>query len=173
MLTFDLLKAKLCSECGPRSGMLPLSAFHRQAMGRGGLSASCKSCFAARYNGTERRTRRMAEQRHAKWKTDAGFRAASMERNNSPTRRREHSEARILRLYGIDSEDVARMYDAQDRKCAGCRLPLKFDRLTNVDHDHATGRVRGLLCMPCNRGIGFLRESPASLRALAAYLEEE
>jgi hypothetical protein len=39
-----------------------------------------------------------------------------------------------------------------------------------VDHDHKTGKIRGLLCGPCNRGLGYLHDSPELLERLAAYV---
>ncbi len=62
----------------------------------------------------------------------------------------------------------------QDGRCAVCGIPaaeVKGAQL-DVDHDHATGLVRGLLCGPCNRGIGQLADSPERLRTAAAYLEQ-
>jgi len=41
----------------------------------------------------------------------------------------------------------------------------------NVDHDHKTKKVRGLLCFGCNTGIGCLRDNPSRLRSAADYLE--
>jgi hypothetical protein len=76
-------------------------------------------------------------------------------------------------LYGITAEQYAALLAEQDGKCAICRTddwPSK-DRAPHVDHDHVTGRVRGLLCGICNNGLGSFRDDPARLRAAAEYLE--
>ena len=41
----------------------------------------------------------------------------------------------------------------------------------HMDHDHATGKFRGLLCSPCNTSLGFLKENPERIRGLATYIE--
>lgn len=57
--------------------------------------------------------------------------------------------------YGLSIEDYDTMLQAQDGKCASCgKLPDK--RRLNVDHDHITGEIRGLLCTRCNLVAGFL-----------------
>ena len=60
------------------------------------------------------------------------------------------------------------MRRAQGGLCAICRQAPAV----HVDHDHATGTVRGLLCFPCNAAIGHLRDDPQIMRRAAAYLEE-
>jgi hypothetical protein len=74
-------------------------------------------------------------------------------------------------------EDYKAMYKAQRGRCAICRQKETHKawgvrRWLCVDHDHATGEVRGLLCYHCNRGLGFFKDNPASLRAAAKYLEK-
>ena len=92
--------------------------------------------------------------------------------------RRWHKKYALQKRYGISLDDFEKMVSAQDGKCAICGLdPSTVEisaathRTLHVDHDHSTGRVRGLLCNGCNRAIGLLNESPAKARNLAAYLE--
>ena len=53
---------------------------------------------------------------------------------------------------------------------SGPRIPLSRTKM--VDHNHATGKVRGVLCMHCNSALGHLRESRANIRSLLAYLDK-
>lgn len=72
-------------------------------------------------------------------------------------------------LLSLDDYDAMLM--AQDGRCAICADPVTSEgRALAVDHCHASGRVRGLLCDPCNLGLGKFRDDPARLRAAIAYL---
>ena len=62
-------------------------------------------------------------------------------------------------------------HKAQDGRCVACRVDLSTTK-PNVDHDHATGKVRGILCWHCNLILGHARDSVLTLRALAEYLEK-
>ena len=64
------------------------------------------------------------------------------------------------------------MLAAQGGVCCLCSRPPTSKRRLAVDHNHATGVVRGLLCHPCNRFLGHVNDSPAMLRAMAEYLEK-
>lgn len=78
--------------------------------------------------------------------------------------------ARMYKQYGITEEDYQNRLQQQGGRCALCRkLPNKKVRLS-VDHDHATGRVRGLLCGRCNRGLGRFEWDVGVLRRLIAYV---
>jgi len=72
--------------------------------------------------------------------------------------------------YGIGISDYSRMLVAQDGRCAICHGEPNGHGDLHVDHDHATGRVRGLLCANCNLGLGNLRDSADLLLAAHAYL---
>ncbi len=79
--------------------------------------------------------------------------------------------ARIAKVYGIAPDDYDRLYFAQDGRCAICRRATGKTRRLSVDHDHKTGRVRGLLCRPCNDVLGHARDEPEFFTRAYQYLD--
>jgi hypothetical protein len=79
----------------------------------------------------------------------------------------------LRKLYGLTLADYERMLKEQSGLCAICGCPAETQRHStlHVDHDHESGKVRGLLCNGCNRGIGYMDDRPEVLRAAAEYLE--
>jgi hypothetical protein len=85
--------------------------------------------------------------------------------------------ARVKHRYGLAHGEYERMVEAQGGVCAVCKqLPSAGNTRAHwagklcIDHDHVTGRVRGLLCNDCNLAVGY-GKSPAVLRAAADYLQ--
>jgi hypothetical protein len=71
-------------------------------------------------------------------------------------------------LYGLEPADFDELVKKQQNKCAICgALDPKF----HVDHDHETGKVRGLLCDSCNRLLGHAHDRVETLTAAVRYLE--
>jgi hypothetical protein len=62
------------------------------------------------------------------------------------------------------------MLERQAGVCAICGRPPRGGRALDVDHDHVTGRVRGLLCGNCNRAVGFLDENPDLFDKAKVYI---
>lgn len=87
-------------------------------------------------------------------------------KRSSEQRRKES----LAHRYGISPEAYDRILEAQGGRCAICGDEPGVKRLA-VDEDHETGKVRGLLCELCNRGIGLLRESPFVMESAVRYLE--
>lgn len=84
-------------------------------------------------------------------------------------------EADLRSKYGIGVEDYDRMLVEQSGGCAICRRGPEvnrngFQKFLHVDHDHDSGRVRGLLCDRCNLSIGQFEHNPELLERAAAYL---
>lgn len=82
---------------------------------------------------------------------------------------------RELKKYGITLEDQQRMYAEQGGRCKICgkEIFLFGDRkkdTAHVDHDHLTGRVRGLLCQECNTGLGKFNDSVENLKSAINYI---
>ncbi len=68
--------------------------------------------------------------------------------------------------YGLSAAEVEAMLEAQGGVCAICRTAPAV----HVDHDHATGKVRGMLCFNCNAALGHLRDDPMLFRRGLRYL---
>lgn len=73
--------------------------------------------------------------------------------------------------YGLTVDQYRALHIAQSWQCAICGTGEQGKTLA-VDHDHATGAVRELLCFACNCAIGFFKDSPRLLRQAAEYLEK-
>lgn len=139
----------------------------------GKKSAKCKDCLAiqsAAYY--EANKHKWAERDQRMREKDAeAFRKKSREAQAryraSPT---NTIHLRYLKKrYGITVEQYAEMFDKQKGGCAICGKEPDRIRL-HVDHDHATGKVRGLLCFDCNLVLGHARDNTAILDAAKAYL---
>lgn len=76
--------------------------------------------------------------------------------------------SRIKLLYGLSNVEYYQLVQKQDNKCAIC-LSTHKNRL-NVDHDHMSGHVRGLLCPSCNRGLGYFKDRLDLLELAIDYL---
>jgi len=83
-------------------------------------------------------------------------------------------ERRLMRTYGISVEDYNSILECQEFKCAICgRSTEELKRSLNVDHDHRTNRVRGLLCYDCNRALGLFGERKSVLMKAVKYLDKK
>lgn len=88
-------------------------------------------------------------------------------KKRNPERVREYERKR---LYGLTSFEFYALRVKQGDACAICERAFGPLELPHVDHDHATGAVRGLLCRCCNRAIGLLRDRPEDCDRAAIYL---
>ena len=96
------------------------------------------------------------------------------ERAKTPKGRAWHRRYQLVHAYGITVEKYEEMVRNQNGVCSICkRSPRETSRHQfYVDHDHATGEARGLLCGPCNSAIGSLQENLEIVVAAYKYLEQ-
>lgn len=71
---------------------------------------------------------------------------------------------------GVTAEDIAAMRQAQKGRCAICLDDIAGQN-EHLDHDHRTGKIRGLLCGTCNKGLGQFMDDPLVLQSALEYLK--
>jgi hypothetical protein len=79
-------------------------------------------------------------------------------------------KSELKRLYGITLEDYVNLFSIQNGVCAICLEICKTKKSLSVDHDHVTGKIRGLLCNRCNRAIGMLQDNTDILDRAKKYI---
>jgi hypothetical protein len=186
--------SKRCPDCGNDK---PLDEFVTDRRRRDGRGTYCRLCFAVRYRQHRERkaakigrtvTPKRVTPEGQKWcPTCAAFKPteqfprnranpdglgayckpchnakgkATYERLYGSTR-----EYHLRRRYGITGADFDAMVEAQGGTCAVCH-----GKPEHVDHDHATGKVRGILCFNCNQALGNVRDDVDVLQGLIDYL---
>jgi hypothetical protein len=140
---------KSCKKCGE---IKDLESFPKKKDNRDGRSNSCKVCEGKRKD---------------KYKYTP----------------EQWSDWRRKKKFGLEKDDYNSMLETQNYSCAICNIKLeeyiglhgngkKVDSFT-VDHNHATGKIRGLTCFRCNLMLGYAQDNPKILEAGATYLKEK
>jgi hypothetical protein len=80
--------------------------------------------------------------------------------------------AHIKRKFGLSAEEYDRMLQEQNGVCAICGMKCKTGFNLAVDHNHDTGKIRGLLCKNCNTALGLLKENPENMLKAIEYLRQ-
>lgn len=124
-------------------------------------SLGCVECDKQRKRNLTPEKRKEMSARRAKWIVE------NRERHLA-TRKKWYR----LKEYGLTPERLAEMLTSQNSTCACCETELFGGGETHVDHNHITGKVRGLLCMPCNLAIGMVKENIDTVLKLGIYLEK-
>lgn len=157
--------AKKCTKCNKK---LSLSSFHRNKRNKDGRTEWCKLCKAkyAKKHWVENKKRLQKQRRKHYVEHKVEIAAASAKRN-----KKRGWAYRIMSHYGITVKQYTAMLKAQGGGCWICgSVPKK--RKLHIDHCHKSGKVRGLLCMRCNRGLSWYSDSSVRLHKAAQYLEE-
>ena len=145
---------KTCRKCGIEKD---ISEFQQRKSTKDGYRNECKVCRAA-YDATyyskpenkERRLKIQSKRYHA----------------NPEAFAKRH---RYL-LYGILPSEVERLLEFQSDSCAICGESFN-DHTSHIDHDHFTGKVRGILCSNCNSALGLVHDNLNILGAMIVYLK--
>jgi hypothetical protein len=145
---------KLCTKC---KQIKDLSHFGRDSNTKSGFRSRCKVCRSidtSEWNKAHR--------------ADVALSSRKWQKKNPE----KVKDVVLKRRYGISLEEYRQRLEAQRRCCPIC---LKHESVLNVkmsvDHCHKTGKVRGLLCNPCNTALGFIKEDAEAAIRLAEYIK--
>lgn len=139
-------------------------------------NSCCYECKLVGTGGYAERYRDTSRKRLHRYRRDevmnAKFKEADKRRRNDPKNKRKYQSASLKTRLGIGLDTADAIFLSQNGKCAICQSDMPFDnlRLRPVDHDHKTGKVRGILCNACNTGLGKFRDSPVLMRCAIDYL---
>lgn len=137
--------------------------------------------YAARYRKSETPEQRAdrllrLRARATTWRAQnpekAYLKSRNWRRNNAESNAEYMRRHHLHKKYGITPEIFAEMLKSQNGMCAICLTddPVGKSKQWHVDHCHTTGKVRGLLCDRCNRGLGYFLDSPDVVQTAAEYL---
>lgn len=150
-------KNKKCKQQNPQS----LNNFTKNSKTKDGLKIWCKNCtkqYEKEYymDMQNKYTRKKYKKDYDKKYYDVNF--------------LRYREKQLLRLYGITLQQYNQMLAEQNCKCAVCnKNELEVGTLC-VDHDHENGKIRNLVCTPCNTALGLLKEDVEILDRAKLYL---
>lgn len=158
-------KCKMCEQ------QLPLEQFKKHKLTKDKLNIWCNSCQAAYQKEWVKQNPDKANWR--KRNPEQSIKTRRVWESNNP----EKVRGCWIKQYWPDLTgneaivEYQKLFDKQKGLCAICNTPEnnKRKRLA-VDHDHSTGKVRGLLCDRCNRGLGYFKDSPELLHKGINYL---
>lgn len=144
---------KKCSRC---KEVKPITEFHKSTLRYDGLDNRCKKCSYELHDDWRRNNLdKVAAGQRAKYAKD-------------PERFKDYEKKRN---YGMSSGDFASMLIKQNNKCAICCSSDPGGKgAFHVDHCHASGIIRGLLCHNCNVGLGHFKSNPEFLQQAVRYL---
>lgn len=145
-----------CSKCFSEKSS---SMFEPDKRKKNGFHSHCKLC----------RSKYRKALYHSDPEKQKAYSAAWKIRNRE--RARAIARSSHLRVnFGMSVSDYEALYKSQHGRCVICSAHGSMWNGLVVDHNHFTGAVRGLLCHPCNKGIGQMRDDPVIVAAALKYL---
>ncbi len=176
-LYMELDQVKRCTKCGETK---PIDLFGIQ---RGTRRAQCNPCRTLQADSWAKRNPERVRATRREWVAKNRERVRAYPRKTwaelTPEQRaRKTARSKVLHLkrtFGITPEDWQHMYEAQGGVCALCRVPGRVGKhgKLQVDHCHETGRIRGLLCGPCNVALGIFGDTVSALERVLRYMKGE
>jgi hypothetical protein len=158
---------KRCKKCGE---VKPIDEFYRATGMADGHRSECKACHQRQRKQWYQANRVAAIASVKRWQQQNKEHLHAYRRDYRQRRKREQRNAYLRRTFGISSDDCEALLILQGGGCAICGRPPAKSSL-HIDHDHGSGRIRGLLCVGCNNALGQFLDSRDLLNRAANYLD--
>lgn len=167
-LNIELYKLglKFCSRCIQK---LEFSKFGKDIWSPNGLTDYCKDCRNKRGREYNR------DNPEIKKKTNDAHKEYRKKYYSSPEWRKKLREQHLKSTYNITHKDYEVLLNKQNNVCKICnqfKLYQKGKDYMHVDHCHKTGKIRGILCSKCNKGLGSFCDDIELMKNAIKYLEE-
>ena len=147
------MELKKCNTCDEEK---PITEFYkRNDRGATSYRGDCKVCMISK---------RVSWQKKNRDKVNAYHREQRKEKPHQEKNRR------LKYRFDITLQDYNTMLQGQDNRCRICDIIFYDTTVACVDHCHDTGKVRGLLCSPCNKGLGHFKDSVDNMGKAIDYL---
>lgn len=112
--------------------------------------------------------------KHDSWYSKEENRLAKYKRSLTWNNRNPEAyhRKRLKHYYNMTVKQYEEMNSAQNGVCKICKRVCPSGRKLSVDHCHISGKIRGLLCMKCNKGLGSFEDNMENMKIAIEYLEE-
>lgn len=154
--------AKSCGKCGASK---PLCDFYKSNQV---AKSWCKSCAKEYQKDLYQKDPQRAIKRAKKWREKYAEKVAVRRKEN----RAEAYLYELERKYGLNQEDAHKLLRDQGNKCEICKVNFDENAKRNLDHCHATGKIRGFLCRRCNSVLGLVNDDSTLLGNCIRYIHD-
>ncbi len=151
------MKNKKCNRC---NRVKSLSEFYRNKKYKDNFTTWCRECFCDYHkeHGREYYQSEKGQLAYKKYRRSDGY-------------KKVQRKSKLKYYYGITLIEYDQMFEDQNGVCAVCGNMNDSGQRLSIDHDHKTGKIRGLLCHRCNVALGYAKDSVDLLEKLIKYLK--
>lgn len=143
-------------ECPSCNEWKPIEDYHKDKSAIYGVTRYCKVC-------ANRKARKYHKENNAPGQP------------NNENYRRYYKNYQLVNTYCITLEEYEKILDRQNGLCDICHIELSYERdenMAHLDHCHATNKIRGILCVRCNQGLGYFLDNIDTLNNAVIYLNK-
>jgi hypothetical protein len=164
---------KRCIKCGVEKPLSEYTIHNRKKGQHRNFCHECEKQWIRKYHKTDQGKQKAKEWIDNNKEKILEYREIYKTDILKQERSKAYHRARWLRLnFNMTVDDYMDMFEKQDGKCLICGIDKNIlNKNFAIDHDHTTGKVRGLLCHNCNVSIGLMKDSPFLLHKAAEYLD--